>query len=214
MNRKLCLTAAFAGSLMASAASATEGAPITVTPSPLSFNAPQSVAKTRVLTVTNSSGASISFGPSTISGPDAGDVGVGTDTCANHTIQNGKKCHVHVVVTTTAAVGTVETATISINSSGGSSLATDDINATVTDGPLSVTAKSRTVTIKNKTANAAFMDYSTFGNLQVTGGSCTDYISQHTSCTLLVTLTPPDDGDELQVQLNAGNGNQYFDLYF
>jgi hypothetical protein len=123
---------------------------------------------------------------------------------------------VHVTVTATEAVGAYETATVSINGSGGSSLATDDINALVVRPPLSVTVHGQTITIQNHTANALGMDYSPFGNLSVTGGTCTDYIGPHTTCTLVVTLTPPDNGDGIQIQLSpfGGGGSQYFNLSF
>lgn len=214
MIGKLSLAAFLATVVAASNASATIApVSISVAPSPFTVNAPQDKSITHTIQVTNTSGAEISFGATTVGGTDAGDVALTADTCANHTIKAGKGCHVQVTITATEAVGTVETAELSFNDSSDNLLGTDSISATVTKGPLSVTASGDVVTIDNRTGTQISMDYSTFGNLSVTGGTCADYISPG-KCTIIVSLTPPDNGDELEVQINDGHGNQYFDLFF
>jgi hypothetical protein len=211
LSRTLLLTGALAGSLAATAAGA--AGTLTITPSPVNVNAPVDTPKNASITVTNTSGASISFGASTVSGTEAGDVAIGTDTCAGHTIIAGAKCHLQLIITADGVVGTTESATVTLNNSTSSPVASDNINAKVTGGKLKVTKVGHTVTIHNNSTSYASMDYSTFGNVSVTGGTCTDYIAPGT-CTLLVTVGAASPSNELQILLNIGQGNAYFDEFF
>ncbi len=80
MNRTSGLTAALfavalASSVGVSSAEATvDRPPITITPSPLVFNAPRETAKTVAVVITHTSGAPVTFGSTSVAGTDAGDV--------------------------------------------------------------------------------------------------------------------------------------------
>jgi hypothetical protein len=120
------------------------------------------------------------------------------DSCAHHTINAGKKCHVKVAFSPIQAVGTTETTNIYLEGSTGGTIGVDEIDGLVQkDSGLVVVASGLVITIKNPTAMQSGMDFETFGGVSIdnNASTCKDIIFPHRSCTLQVVQSGPGSAE-------------------
>jgi hypothetical protein len=191
LRKTFLVTAALSTVFAAQSAFAVATPGVSFSESPLLMKAAPHLPKNKTLTVTNTSGAAITFGTTTYNGANSGDFAALTDSCGNHTIQPAKTCHVKIQFSPDQleAIGTVDTANINLSDTTNGQVDTDQINGTVIkDSGLTVVANGLLLTIKNPTAASRGMDYSTYGSASINNAqsTCVDTIFPHSKCTLQV----------------------------
>ena len=140
------------------------GLQITVSPSALTYNAVMfKTSNPKSVLVTNSGSAAITFGTASVSGADAGDFAVSTDTCSNHTIAPLKRCKIALKFSALLPVGSAESALLSINDNLGNALQTVPLTGNVVRGSVRTTLSGLNVTIINPTNNQYSAEWSTTG---------------------------------------------------
>lgn len=93
---------------------------VAIAPSSLAFGtvAVNTTSSGEAISVTNNSGATITASGDSVTGTNAADFALSSDTCASGTILNGATCSVTVKVTPTSAPRTNETATYNFTFTG------------------------------------------------------------------------------------------------
>jgi sugar lactone lactonase YvrE len=185
----------------------------TVTPSlsPLAFGAvAQHSALTKTLTVTNSGIVPVLFTGASITGTNAADFKVTSNTCQGY-VKNGTACAVGLSFTPAAAVGAGETATLMLFDNGTNSPAISLTGTSVTQTTVTPTSVSfgtvvhgttsapQTVTLKNNQsvsislspAPAISAGSPTF---KISSTTCGASVAAFSSCTASVTCTPASAG--------------------
>jgi hypothetical protein len=191
------------------AASAT--AQISVSTTTLSFNVPQYVTSAaKSVIVTNIGTAAVTFGATSFGGTDAGDFNSTLDSCSLHTIAPSKKCKISIAFSASAAGGTIETASMSINDSSGASLQSVALNGTVAKGPVATSLSGFTVSISNATNLQYGMDFSITGPYSDTGtGTCTDLVVAKSACTIVLRQNSSGAGEISIHMAPVGKGKSY-----
>jgi hypothetical protein len=198
--------------LLAFFTTSTASAQISVSPTTLSFKVPQYVTSAaKSVLVTNIGTTPITFGDSSFNGPDAGDFNSTFDSCSLHTIAPNKKCKVSIAFTASAPGGTTETATLSINDSGGASLQLVALNGIVATGPVATSLSGYTVSISNASKIYYGMDFTITGPYSDTGtGTCTDVIFPKSACTIVLQQNSPGAGEiSIHMAPMGGGGKSY-----
>jgi len=197
--------------LFAILAVASGAAQISVSTTTLSFNVPQYVTSAaKPVIVTNIGTAPVAFGVTSFAGTDAGDFNATLDSCALHTVAPGKKCRISVAFYASAAGGSTETATVSINDSTGASLQSVALNGTVAKGPVATSLSGLTVSISNATKLQYGMDFSITGPYSDTGtGTCTDLVLAKSACTIVLRQNSSGAGEISIHMAPMGKGKSY-----
>jgi hypothetical protein len=186
-------------------------AQISVSTTTLSFKVPQYVTSAaRSVIVTNIGAAPVIFGDTSFAGTDAGDFNSTVDSCASHTIAPSKKCKISIAFTASAAGGSTETATVSINDNTGATLQSVALNGSVATGPVTTSLAGFTVSISNATKLQYGMDFSITGPYSDTGtGTCTDLVLPKSACTIVLRQNNSGAG-EISIHMGVvGKGKSY-----
>jgi sugar lactone lactonase YvrE len=185
---------------------------VTPSPSPIVFGAvAQHSTLTKTLTVTNSGIVPVLFTGASITGTNAADFKVTSNTCQGY-VKNGTACAVGLSFTPAAAVGSGETATLTLFDNGTNSpqaitlTGTSVTQTTVTPTSVSfgtvthsTTSAAQTVTLKNNQsvsislspAPAISAGSPTF---KISNTTCGASVVAFSSCTASVTCTPAGAG--------------------
>jgi hypothetical protein len=195
---------ALSTTLFAVLATVTSAAQIGVSPSTLSYRQEMfTTSEPKSLLVTNSGVAAITFGPTSISGTDAGDFAIATDSCANHTIAPLKRCQITLAFSATQAVGSTESATLSVNDSLGTNLQEVALSGVVLRAGLRATISGLIVSIINPTNNQASADWSVNGPYTVDDvqTTCVDIIFPKSTCVIVLARTGPPNPGSIDIQV-------------
>jgi sugar lactone lactonase YvrE len=182
---------------------------VTPAPSPLAFGTvAQHSTLTKTVTMTAGGIVPVLFTGVSITGTNAADFKVASNTCQGY-VKNGTACSVGVSFTPAAAVGTAESATLTLFDNGSNSpqaislTGTSSTQTTITPTSLSfgsvthgTTSAPKTTTLANNqsvsiSVSPAPSISSGSPTFKISSATCGSSLTAFSSCTVSVTCTPP-----------------------
>lgn len=207
-------------------------APVALSASKLDFGAVREGAESnsQTVTVTNVGSGSLTYGSASISGANASDFTISTDSCIGTKLGPGDTCSVSItfkpsiIGNETGSLSLTEhglTQNISLDGTGAlltASLSPDSLS--FSPQPVGATSTAQTVTLTNTSTSSLTLMINRItlsADFTQTGTTCGSSLAKDKSCTIDVAFTPTTTGTltgTLAIADNAstGNGQQTVDL--